>query len=151
MAVTFDTNVLVYTLRTPDNPYLAVAADLVDRAAHGKSAVLLLQSLTEFSYVAIRKLRMDIASIQERVAALRDVAPVHAASEDDLPFALNLVRDHRINFWDALMCATASRAGLDYLFSEDLQDGRRFGGLTIVNPFRPENAALIDRVLPPQG
>jgi hypothetical protein len=29
-----------------------------------------------------------------------------------------------------------------------MQDGRRFGTLTIVNPFRPENAALIDRILP---
>jgi hypothetical protein len=30
-----------------------------------------------------------------------------------------------------------------------MQDGRRLGNLTIVNPFRPENAALIDRILPP--
>jgi predicted nucleic acid-binding protein len=58
------------------------------------------------------------------------------------------VRDHRIAFWDAMLCATASRAGLHYLLSEDMQDGRRFGALTIVNPFRPENAALIDRILP---
>jgi len=59
------------------------------------------------------------------------------------------VRDHRIAFWDALMCATAGRAGLHYLLSEDMQDGRRFGARTIVNLFRPENAALIDRILPP--
>jgi hypothetical protein len=31
----------------------------------------------------------------------------------------------------------------------DLQDGRRLGSLTIVNPFRPENRRLIDRILPP--
>jgi len=30
-----------------------------------------------------------------------------------------------------------------------MQDGRRLGHLTIVNPFRAENAALIDRALPP--
>ena len=47
------------------------------------------------------------------------------------------------------MRATAQRAGIDYLLSEDMQDGRRFGELTIVNPFRTENAALIDRILPP--
>ena len=41
------------------------------------------------------------------------------------------------------------RAGIDYLLSEDMQDGRRFGELTIVNPFRTENTALIDRILPP--
>ena len=68
------------------------------------------------------------------------------AREDSV---LDLVRDHRIGFWDALMCATASRAGLQYLLSEDLQDGRQLASLRIVNPFRPENAALIDRILPP--
>ena len=47
------------------------------------------------------------------------------------------------------MRATAQRAGIDYLLSEDMQDGRRFGELTIVNPFRTENTALIDRILPP--
>jgi len=30
----------------------------------------------------------------------------------------------------------------------DLLDGRRLGRLTIVNPFRPENTRLIDRILP---
>jgi predicted nucleic acid-binding protein len=46
------------------------------------------------------------------------------------------------------MCATASRAGLRYFLTEDLQDGQRLGNLTIVNPFRPENTALIERILP---
>lgn len=147
--VSFDTNVLVYTLRTPENPNLERASDLVDRAARSSSVGLLLQSLTEFSYVAIRKLRMDAQLVRRRIAAFRDVAPVHAPAEQDLMDALDLVRDHRLAFWDALMCATASRAGLQYLLSEDMQDGRRLGILTIVNPFSPENAELIDRILPP--
>jgi predicted nucleic acid-binding protein len=146
--VTFDTNVLVYTLRTPENPNLDRANDLVDRAACSNSAGVLLQSLTEFSYVAVRKLRMDVRLVQHRVVAFREVAPVHAPIGEDLMDALDLVRDHRLAFWDALMCATANRAGLHYLLSEDMQDGRRVGGLTIVNPFRPQNAALIDRILP---
>jgi predicted nucleic acid-binding protein len=34
------------------------------------------------------------------------------------------------------------------LLTEDLQDGRRLGSLTIVNPFSPDNAALMQRILP---
>src|SRR5437762_998202 len=130
MTVSFDTNVLVYTLNTPENPHLERATALVDRAARQRSARLLLQSLTEFSYVAIRRLRMDVRTVHERVSLFRAVAPVHPASEEDLMQALDLVRDHRIAFWDALLCATASRVGVDYLLSEDMQDGRRFGSLT---------------------
>jgi predicted nucleic acid-binding protein len=147
--VGFDTNILVYTWQTPGNANLGQARDLVNRAACSGSAGLLLQSLTEFSYVAIRKLRMDVRLVERRVAAFQRVAPLHAPAVEDLIEALGLVRDHRMAFWDALMCATAGRAGLQYLLSEDMQDGRRFGDLTIVNPFRAANAALIDRILPP--
>jgi predicted nucleic acid-binding protein len=149
MPVGFDTNVLVYTLQTPGNTKLDRARDLVNRAARSASVELLLQSLIEFSNVAIRKLRMDIDLVHRRVAAFRRVAVVHAPIDDDLTHALDLVRDHRLAFWDALMCATASRAGLQCLLSEDMQDGRQLGTVAIVDPFRPRNATLIDRILPP--
>jgi predicted nucleic acid-binding protein len=147
--VGFDTTILVYTLRTPGNPNLERASDLVDRAARSNSAGLLLQSLTEFSFVAMRKLRMDVRQVRRRVVAFQNVAPVHAPTDQDLIDALELVRDHPLGFWDALMCATAGRAGFQYLLSEDMQGGRPLRDLTIVNPFRPESAALIDRILPP--
>ncbi len=149
MTCTFDTNILVYTLPDPTNTKRNQARHLLIRGAKPQAGILLLQSLTEFSYVAARKFGLNMNSIRRRVRDWREAIPVHAAGEEDLMDALELVRDHRLGFWDALMCATASRAGLNYLLSEDMQDGRRLGTLTIVNPFRPENAALIDRILPP--
>ena len=50
--------------------------------------------------------------------------------------ALCLVRDDSLSFYDALIIASALQAECETLFSEDLQDGRSFGGLTIHNPFR---------------
>ncbi len=149
MICTFDSNVLIYALIEPPEPRGDRARELILRGTHGNTAILLLQALAEFSTVAMRKYGLRASDVQDRVDALRQPIAVEAAAEQDLLVALELVRDHRMAFWDALMCATASRAGLDYLLSEDMQDGRRFGGLTIVNPFRPENAALIDRILPP--
>jgi prevent-host-death family protein len=75
--------------------------------------------------------------------------PVQPAAEPDLAAALDLVSAHNISFWDALLCATAIRMGLSFLMTEDLQDGRSLHGLTIVNPFRPDNDALVDHILPP--
>jgi hypothetical protein len=71
------------------------------------------------------------------VQAWGNVIRVQAAAEDDIVGALEFVRDHKLAFWDALMCATAIRAGVRYLLTEDLQDGRLLGGMTIVNPFAP--------------
>ena len=149
MICTFDTNVLIYAIVEPPEPRGDRARELILRGTHRDTAILLLQALAEFSTVAMRKYGLIPSDVQSRVDAFRRSIPVEAAAEQDLPAALNLVLDHRMAFWDALMCATASRAGLDYLLSEDMQDGRRFGALTIVNPFRPGNAALIDRILPP--
>jgi len=41
--------------------------------------------------------------------------------------------------YDALVVAAAMDAGCNNLLSEDFQHGRKFGSLTIANPFRPED------------
>jgi predicted nucleic acid-binding protein len=114
-----------------------------------ENAILLLQSLAEFANVATRKLGVGAEAVVRRVKAWSDVMPVQPASQEDLVIALQILRDHGLAFWDALLCATAIRAGAEYLFTEDLQDGRLLFGLTIVNPFISRNDALVDRILPP--
>ena len=146
---TFDTNVLVYTVPGNDAGKHSRSRELLIRAARNNAAILLLQTLGEFSNVAARKLKMNVAGIRRRVNDWRAVFVSVAAVESDLNAALDLVAQHRISFWDAMLCATASRAGIAYLLSEDLQDGMRFGALTILNPFDAANDRVIDRVLPP--
>jgi predicted nucleic acid-binding protein len=146
---TFDSNVLIYALVEPPEPRGDRARELILRGAHSNSAILLLQALAEFSSVAIRKYRLSPPDVQTRLDAFRGTLAIEVAAEPDLCVALDLVRDHRLAFWDAMMCATATRAGLRYLLSEDMQDGRQLGSLSIVNPFSPGNAGLIDRILPP--
>jgi predicted nucleic acid-binding protein len=52
-----------------------------------------------------------------------------------LALGLSLARDHGVSFYGALIVSSAIKAGCDILYSEDMQHGRAFGGLTIVNPF----------------
>jgi predicted nucleic acid-binding protein len=67
-----------------------------------------------------------------------------AGGKADPPLALTLdlhtaaralAEDHRLSFYDALIVASAIEAGCDIVYSEDMQHGRKFGSLTIVNPF----------------
>ncbi len=44
-----------------------------------------------------------------------------------------------IAYWDALIVAAAERGGCRLLLSEDFQQGRRFGEITVVSPFRESN------------
>ena len=49
--------------------------------------------------------------------------------------ALVNAQQGRCSFWDGLLIATAVRAGCAFLLSEDMHEGARFNGLTILNPF----------------
>jgi len=87
-------------------------------------------------HVARRKLRHDWPQIELALGLFRDslddVAAVTLATH---AAAVLLARDHGIAFYDALVVSSAIETGCDTLYSEDMQHGRTFGGLTIVNPF----------------
>jgi hypothetical protein len=67
------------------------------------SSVLLLQTLSEFSNVAIRKARIPVKGIRRNIDACRAVMPVQAAEVSDLSAALEAVRAHRLAFRDAML------------------------------------------------
>ena len=41
----------------------------------------------------------------------------------------------QVGFYDALMIAAANRAGCSTIFTEDLNNGQKYGNVTAVNPF----------------
>jgi predicted nucleic acid-binding protein len=147
--ISFDTNVLVYATAAISDVKVVRARDLIARAMRAASSVLLLQTLAEFSSVAIRKARIPVQDVRRTIDAWRAVLPVQAADESDLLAALEAVRAHRLAFWDAMLWASAQRAGVRHLITEDLQDGFALQGVTFINPFKRENDQLIDVVLPP--
>jgi predicted nucleic acid-binding protein len=146
--VSFDTNVLVYATVSVPHVKVMRARDLIARAMRGASSVLLLQTLAEFSNVAIRKAKIPVEDIRRTIDAWHAVLPVQATDESDLFAALEAVGAHRLSFWDAVLWASAQRAGVRHLLTEDLQDGFALQGVTFINPFKRENNQWIDEVLP---
>jgi predicted nucleic acid-binding protein len=147
--VSFDTNVLVYATTAVPHAKMNRARDLVARGMRAGGSILLLQTLAEFSSGAIRKAGLPAGDVLAIIDAWRTVLPVQAADVGDITAALQIVKTHRLAFWDALLWASAQRAGVRYLLTEDLQDGFVLQGVTFVNPFRNENNRLIDEILPP--
>jgi predicted nucleic acid-binding protein len=149
--VTFDTNILIYAVSRSDPRHVA-ATTLIDRAAHGDCRQTL-QSLAECFNVLCRKHRMPTMEANGWVQSFQRLFPVVTADESDLDRAMRAVEEHRLSFWDAMLWATALRAGCQILFSEDFQDGRRLEGVTFVDPLAPGNQRLVDLALPtlPRG
>ena len=55
-------------------------------------------------------------------------------------------RERRLQFWDAMLWATARRIGVRVLISEDFQDGQIFGGVRFTDPFAVRNSTIIDQL-----
>ena len=50
--------------------------------------------------------------------------------------ALEVCGRFQMNYYDALILATARLAGCKVVFSEDLNDGQDYDGVRVDNPFR---------------
>jgi predicted nucleic acid-binding protein len=125
----FDTNLLVYAQQADRKADRARALF----AGGGKISV---QVLNEFSAVSRRKQQRDWNEIAEAISdVLALVDPPLALTLDLHKAARTLAKDHSLSFYDALIVAAALEAGCDILYTEDMQHGRKFGGLVIVNPF----------------
>ena len=121
MMVRFDRNILVYaSLSIPSRKHTGVR-DLLVRGMRTGSSILLLQTLAEFSSVAISKAGIGIEEVRTTIDAWRAVLPVQGTEDDDLSAALDAVKNHRLAFWDAMLWAAAQRAGVRHLVTEDLQ------------------------------
>jgi predicted nucleic acid-binding protein len=129
MSAFLDTNILVYAQQAGGKADQA-------RALFAGGGKLSVQVLNEFTAVARRKQQKDWREIAEAISdVLTMVDPPLALTLDLHTAARALAEDHRLSFYDALIIASAIEAGCDIVYSEDMQHGRKFGGLTIVNPF----------------
>jgi predicted nucleic acid-binding protein len=145
--VTLDTNILIYSVDKAAGERHLTAARLVERAILESRCFLTLQSLCEFFNVATRKAGIQPEAAAAHVEDWRTAVMVEPAEPSDLADAMRVVREHRLPFWDAMLWATARRAGARYLISEDFQDGLVIEGVRIVNPFAVGNQAVIEAAL----
>jgi predicted nucleic acid-binding protein len=146
MRFTFDTNILVYAIDTEAGERHRVALDLIRRSS-GQDCVVTLQALAELFRTLTGKRGVAPVKAAEIVQGWRDAVPVFAADETCLADAIDAVASHSWSFWDAMMWATAKRAGCRLLISEDSQHGRTLGGVTIINPFATPQSPLLAEAL----
>jgi predicted nucleic acid-binding protein len=132
-----DTNVLLYAHDRTAGRKRELASDLLERLWGTRAGALSTQVLQEFYVNATRMLPRPLPAAKARAVVERySTWPVHRVEPSDIAAASELEERHRQSFWDALIIVSAVRVGATTLVSEDLQHGRRFGGLTIVDPFQ---------------
>jgi len=130
-----DTNVLVYSYDIVDRGKQQVAQDLVRRALVG-DIVTSTQVLGEFAATLLHKVapRVDPRELTAILDALGPI-PIVATDADMVRRAVQVQGRYGLHFYDSLIVAAAERAGCERIWSEDLNSGQKYFGITVQNPF----------------
>ena len=130
----FDTNLLVYADAGDEPTKQQRAIHLIKTHRADGTAVLSTQVLQEYVNVALRKLRLPVPLIRERLGLYSrfDLVP---ATPEVIEGALALHVLHGTSFYDALILQAAIASGCSVLLTEDMQAGAVIGGVKIVDPF----------------
>jgi predicted nucleic acid-binding protein len=136
-----DTNIWVYALDRRDPAKQGVALDLIRQ---DPAAIVISPQVMGELYVTLVRLGAHPAPADDAsraVDALRRFSVV-PLEPDHVMAALELLRQHSLSYWDALILASARAAGCTCLATEDLADGAVIAGVRVVNPFRTRGLRL---------
>jgi predicted nucleic acid-binding protein len=133
--VMLDTNVVAYAASAlpEDREKRARSLELIDTASLGLSA----QVLQEFYVTVTRKMRTPLshAAAVDWIETLESFPCVPVDTSLVLQGA-ETARRYRISYWDGSIVAAAERLGATVLYTEDLNDGQRYGSVAVINPFK---------------
>jgi len=146
MFVALDTNILAYAEGLNGGPMRQRALALVEQLPP-ESTLLPVQVLGERYSVLIRKAGRSRSNARDAVLHWGDAFPRIDTSSSVILAAMDLSVDHQLAWWDAVAVSAAADASCRLLLSEDLQDGFKWSGVTVTNPFSTKRHALLDAVL----
>ena len=146
--ISVDTNILVYATDRKGGARHEAATDII-QAARRVDAGVTEQAIVEFVSVAVRKAKLPLYEtlpfVQEFLASFELLLPTNTVVDD----VLDLLLRYNLSAWDARLLAVCNTHDCEYLLSEDLQDRARYRNVTVINPFDPANADVLDRLLAP--
>ncbi|MGO9085624.1 MAG: PIN domain-containing protein [Candidatus Sulfotelmatobacter sp.] len=130
-----DTNVLVYALDVAEPHKHKIARSLVARAVAGEFAVSC-QVLAELATTLLEKYqsKFTVQGVLTILDSLRPV-PLIKPDADMVRRAVEARETYGVHFYDGMIIAAAERAGAEKIWSEDLNAGQKYFGVTVVNPF----------------
>lgn len=132
--ISADTNVFAYLYDDDSPEKQGVSRELVRRLA-GQECIVGLQVVGELTNALRRKLKKTPAASAQAGRNLMRGFPTFLPTAEAAAWALDQAAAATLQYWDALLVASAHRAGVRILLSEDMADGAEIGGVLIVNPY----------------
>jgi len=133
-SVFLDTNVLVYAAvgTGQDRRKRKRALELIESEDFATSA----QVLQEFFVTVVRKASRPLSAAQAMEWIDQFTAfPCQATDHQLVRIAIERSERYAISYWDSAILVAAEALGVQTVYSEDLNDGQRYGRVRVVNPF----------------
>jgi predicted nucleic acid-binding protein len=135
-----DTNVLVYFFDDDEPSKQAQARELLEALVQPASQTLLLWQVAGELLSCLRRWQSTgkvsnddvVAHIQDVLAMFPLALPIAMV----IPRSLDLTSRYSLSHWDSMLVAACLEAGVETLYTEDLDDGANYDSVKIVNPFR---------------
>lgn len=133
-----DTNVFVYLFDETNERKRTIADRIVKTALETRTARISHQVVQETLNVVTRKLPSPMTVENAQRFLVQVLAPLWQIMPNVALYrrGLDVQARYRFSFYDSLIIAAALESGCTRLYSEDLQHGQQFEGLTIENPFK---------------
>jgi predicted nucleic acid-binding protein len=132
-----DTNIFVYSFDRSAALKARKAAQLIRKALTTQKGITSYQVVQEFFNVALKRFSQPMKATdaeQYLGTVFRPLLSVHS-SQALYAEALRLQAKSELSWYDSLIVSAAIQAQCDFLFTEDIQHGQRFGNLKVANPF----------------
>jgi predicted nucleic acid-binding protein len=135
--VFLDTNILVYQFDRSAPAKQRRAEEIIKQCITEENAVISSQVVQEFMNVALKKFAapLSVEDLEAVTSSILEPFCAHFPTFEFYERTLKLFASNSISFYDALIIQAAIDLDCNLLYSEDLQDGRKFGVLRIKNPF----------------
>jgi len=132
-----DSNVFIYCFDESSPEKAHEALKLIRKAHDSRQGVISFQIIQEFFNFALRRSVPPMTSADADDYLQKVFRPLTTiqSSMGLYAEALHLQSRYRLSWYDALIVRAAQEADCRTLYSEDLQDGQRFGDLRVQNPF----------------
>jgi len=130
-----DTNILVYSYDASDHRKQQIAQGLVRKALAG-DILTSAQVIAEFATILLHKLTPP-AKPRDVIAILDTLEPIKVVPIDSetVRRAVEIKSRYGLHFYDGMIVASAEGAGCRRVWSEDLNAGQIYFGVTVENPF----------------
>ena len=134
-----DTNVFVYALDADEPVKQAKAQELFQRLTQASGSTVLPWQVAGELLSNLRKResdgRISSGDVESRFRKFLAMFPLVIPNAPMFSTYFDLHARFSLSHWDSMLLAACKEAGVNTLYSEDMDSGTDYDGLTIVNPF----------------